>query len=889
MPDRDGALERAERAIALAQDDPGTAERLAERTLTEAQVSGDAPAEAAAEHALGLVARCRGDIAGAVAHLEAAIAVADRADLPERRAEARLSLAAALAYRGDSEAALTQLDRAAEVMTGLSRARVDLQRAGILARLGRTDDALDTYRRILPVFRRDGDRLREAILRNNRGLVYANFTESYGLAERDLRRALALREELGHQGAAAIICHNLGFVAAGRGDLPEALARFDEAERRLHEVGIPIAPIAVDHCTTLLAAGLSRDARTVAEQAVVELAEGDMLADLAECRLALSAALLAEGEPDAAAAVAAAAEQAFEEQGRQVYAALARHAALRACWAETDGPRGRGQATPADAASARAVAEDLTRTGQAAAAVEARALAGRIALEAGDTGAGLEDLAAAGAGRHRGPAAVRALAWQAEAERRLAVGDRRGAMGALRAGLDVVESQRASLGASELRAGLSAHGAESARLGVRLALADGRPEVVLAWAERARANSLRTRPVRPPHDPELARLLAELRKAVADGREEHLGGADRDRLLRRQTELETEIRKRTWAVEGPGAEPAARPPSVAFVRRALGARALVELIASDGQLHAVAVTDRRIALRPLGPIGPVLVEVEHLRFALRRSAQGVGSPRAQAGARAAAEQAATAIDDLVLGPVADVIGDRDLVLVPIGALHATPWSMLPSSAGRRVSVTPAAHLWLRSQRPGAPTGDRDPILLAAGPGLPEATQEVRALHRLHPGAVALTGGRATVRRVLAGLDGARVAHVAAHGTFRDDNPLFSAVELADGPLTVYDLESLRRPPDQIVLSCCHSGLSAVRPGEELMGAVAALLALGTRTVVASVLPVPDAPTRALVVDLHTRLAAGADAAAALAGAQAHARGGDDAARATAAAFVCFGG
>jgi len=133
-----------------------------------------------------------------------------------------------------------------------------------------------------------------------------------------------------------------------------------------------------------------------------------------------------------------------------------------------------------------------------------------------------------------------------------------------------------------------------------------------------------------------------------------------------------------------------------------------------------------------------------------------------------------------------------------------------------------------------------------------------------------------------------LVHLAAHGGFRSDNPMFSHLSLTDGPLTVYDLERVPRPPSTVVLSACESGLSAVRPGEELLGLTAALLALGTRTVLASMLPVQDAATLELMLDLHRRLAAGRSPAEALAGAQAGLGDDLDERGATAVAFVCLG-
>jgi CHAT domain-containing protein len=133
--------------------------------------------------------------------------------------------------------------------------------------------------------------------------------------------------------------------------------------------------------------------------------------------------------------------------------------------------------------------------------------------------------------------------------------------------------------------------------------------------------------------------------------------------------------------------------------------------------------------------------------------------------------------------------------------------------------------------------------------------------------------------VLRALDGAAVAHLACHGHFRSDSPLFSALELADGPLNVYELQRLRRAPELVVLSACDLGLSALHPGDELLGLATALLGMGTRTVVASVAPVPDAAARRLMLAFHKRLLAGDAPATALAGAQA---------RTESASFVCLG-
>jgi CHAT domain-containing protein len=70
--------------------------------------------------------------------------------------------------------------------------------------------------------------------------------------------------------------------------------------------------------------------------------------------------------------------------------------------------------------------------------------------------------------------------------------------------------------------------------------------------------------------------------------------------------------------------------------------------------------------------------------------------------------------------------------------------------------------------------------------------------------------------------------------------------------------------------------------------VSALLALGTRTVLATTVPVSDAATAPVMLTLHDQLGRGADAAQALATTRATIDEHDAAAVAVAAGFVCFG-
>jgi CHAT domain-containing protein len=299
----------------------------------------------------------------------------------------------------------------------------------------------------------------------------------------------------------------------------------------------------------------------------------------------------------------------------------------------------------------------------------------------------------------------------------------------------------------------------------------------------------------------------------------------------------------------------------------------------DDDMHAVVVADGRCTRHRIGSYEEVLRELESLRFAMGRIALRHGTPLLVRGAREIYEHSRTTLDRVLLDPLRARIGghERELVVVPTGSLHALAWAALPSMEGRVLTIAPSARNWLAAERVPERPG---PVALAHGPGLPDAEAEIRALAELYPDAKPLQGADASAAAVAESWDGARLAHLAAHGRFRTDNPLFSNLELADGPLTVYDLESLGRAPRVLILSACEGALSGIHPGDELMGVASALLALGSKTLIASVAPVGDEDTKTLMTQLHRGLDQGLRPAHALALAQ-HAHP-------EAPAFLCLG-
>ena len=309
----------------------------------------------------------------------------------------------------------------------------------------------------------------------------------------------------------------------------------------------------------------------------------------------------------------------------------------------------------------------------------------------------------------------------------------------------------------------------------------------------------------------------------------------------------------------------------------LGDRALVELVEHDGDLYAVTLVDGRARLHAVGTLAHAEQQLESLRFALLRLVAGHGTARGRAAYATMRDDAAVASLEAQLAPAFAATRGAPLVLVPTRSLHTLPWAALPTLRERPFSVAPSAALWQRAALSETEAGS---TLAVAGPDLAYAQAEAEAVAEAVGGATVLAGPAASAGATLAALDGCSHAHIAAHGTFRADNPLFSSLQLADGPLTVFDLETLTHAPRRMVLFACDAGIADVQPGDELMGLTAALLGLGTATVIASVLPLPDTAGATLAPQLARRLAAGEPADAALAALRADEPG--------AAGLVCFG-
>jgi tetratricopeptide (TPR) repeat protein len=828
-----------------------------------------------AHQAAGIVLRDFGDVDKGIGELRGALRLAQRTGSMNREADVLASLGVALVFAGRTAAGLAAFDHALRLSRGALAGRVRYRRSIALLAVGQHAAALDDARRAAAALLHSGDEVWTARVLNQRGLVY----HAMGFparADADFAAAQLLFAETSQVLESIYMVHNRALVAYSINDIPAALSYFDEAAARYEPLSVLVPDLAIHRCAALLAAGLADDALTEADGTAREIERfGGQSVKKAELLLVAADCALAAGQPRTALDRAQDAYRMYRAQRASWWLARTRLVLVRAKFA----------AEPASAQllrQANRVAARLEELGSSD-APQAHLLAGRVALELGRHAVADRHFIEAAKTRRRGPAMSRASGWLSEALRAETAGHPRRLLAACRRGLSVLDEYRFTLGASELRALATAHGAELAVLAQRHAVREQRPRLLLAWSERWRATALAVPAVRPSADAELNAGLTAFRKVSSQLEEARRLGRPNARLQREQQRLEVAVRARALHAHG-GAGPGPGMVSVAGLLDHLGSARLVEIVDVDGVLYALVCGAGRVRQFAAGRASDAARAADFARFALRRLTRSRPGDDLDS-AQAILDAAGPKLQQALLGPAARHLGDGPVVIVPTGKLHPVPWVLLPALRDRVVTVAPSAASWMRAR--AAPPPDHRRVALARGPGLASDGAEVPLVARLYDDVTMLAGGEATAEKVLYALDGAWLAHIAAHGVFRADSPLFSSLHLRDGPLTVYDFEQLQRAPYRLVLSSCESGVLAPAGANELLGLVSSLLPLGTAGILAALGPLNDQAVVPLMVDLHRQLRTGQTLAEAVYNVR---RGltGDPVEYATAASLVTLG-
>ncbi len=213
-----------------------------------------------------------------------------------------------------------------------------------------------------------------------------------------------------------------------------------------------------------------------------------------------------------------------------------------------------------------------------------------------------------------------------------------------------------------------------------------------------------------------------------------------------------------------------------------------------------------------------------------------------------------------------------LAIVPHGPLHQVPFHALFD--GERYLIDRFELSYAPSATVRALCAAREPrrdglalVVGVADPNLPAISAEIETVGRILPAARIIRDAEATRETVSALAAGCTTLHLACHGLFRADNPLYSALQLGDGWLTAIDVLNLDLAGALVVLSACESGRSEILGGDELIGLARSFLGAGAVTLVVSLWLVQDEAAAELMADWYVRMATGRSRAAALREAQ----------------------
>ncbi len=334
------------------------------------------------------------------------------------------------------------------------------------------------------------------------------------------------------------------------------------------------------------------------------------------------------------------------------------------------------------------------------------------------------------------------------------------------------------------------------------------------------------------------------------------------------------------------------PKGVAFVDYVIDGDRVVAILAGRdmpvtahdlGRMARLAETVdafRRLVASP-DPAGErVWRTAEGFRWALSKPADSTGRARDST-------EIARILSKRLLDPIAAPLGKSPRWAVsPDGPLAFLPFDLL-DLGGKRVvdnhEITIAPSLAAvtagkaKAARVLGPGANREflgiGVSRAGGewPELPAAEREVTTIGNLFPSdrRVTLTGAQAT-EAALARLDASgdlerfRYIHIASHAFLSPRGSSLSGVVLApdpadaanDGIVTAAEWPVHRLRSDLVVLSACDTGRGTVLAGEGVMGLPYALLLAGTRDVLLTLWPVPDAAAADFMPRFYARLRKG---------------------------------
>lgn len=287
---------------------------------------------------------------------------------------------------------------------------------------------------------------------------------------------------------------------------------------------------------------------------------------------------------------------------------------------------------------------------------------------------------------------------------------------------------------------------------------------------------------------------------------------------------------------------------------------LVEYFAIDGQIYAAVLSAKSLEIRPVVRASQVTQRLRMLHFQLSKfHLDRAYVLRFEASLLRATQGHLQALYQDLIAPVEDLLVARDLIIVPYGPLHSLPFHALFDGQRHLVDkfticYEPSASIFAHCHREQSRRKGPSLILGIEDPGMPFVREEIEAVAKMVPEPIVLWGAEATEHALREYGAKSQLIHIATHGYFRQDSPMFSSIRLADSYLSLYDLYRTNLPAELLTLSGCVTGLDFVDEGDELIGLTRGLLYAGARSLLLSLWDVDDRSTSYFMRQFYGELA-----------------------------------
>src|SRR3989440_1279158 len=279
---------------------------------------------------------------------------------------------------------------------------------------------------------------------------------------------------------------------------------------------------------------------------------------------------------------------------------------------------------------------------------------------------------------------------------------------------------------------------------------------------------------------------------------------------------------------------------------------LVEYFSAGERLVAAVITRKEIQILPVTVLSRVAHFLQLLRFQLSKFRMGKEYVRrfAEPLLRATQSHLETLYSELI-APLRPFFEGRHLIVVPHGILHFLPFPALRTGEeylcdAFTVSYAPSATVFSWCQQKPASANPSSLVFGIADERAPQILEEAQSVAALLPKSSLHVGDRATSSVLREEGPQSGLLHLATHGIYRQDNPMFSGIRLGDGYLNLYDLYQMRLDARLVTLSGCATGMNFVAAGDELLGLQRGLFCAGATTLLLSLWDVHDQSTSQLM-------------------------------------------